>query len=103
MGEIIFWGIIRTAILIVSLWFSHNYVDYKFWWTITIISIYAVVLHPAFIQYQLFLQKNKPVLEDSLCSICKHFDETAVLCSKYDEHPEKNYIPCDKIDWEPKN
>lgn len=32
MGGIIFWGIIRTAILIPALWLLQDYIDYKYWW-----------------------------------------------------------------------
>ncbi len=103
MGEIIFWGIIRTAIVIVVAWMMLDYSDYKFWWSAVIISIYVIIIHPAIIQYQLFLQKNKRILTDTLCSRCKHFDETAVLCVKYDEHPTERYVPCNGEDFEPKD
>lgn len=65
-------------------------------------SIYIVVIHPAVIQYKIFYEENKKVILDTLCSNCKNFDETAVLCMKYDEHPTEEYVPCDGIDWQPK-
>jgi glucan phosphoethanolaminetransferase (alkaline phosphatase superfamily) len=102
MGEIIFWGIIRTGLLILALWFSFDFIDYKFWWSAAIISIYVIIIHPAIIQMQLFKEKNKRILTDTLCSRCKHFDETAILCTKYDQHPTAHYVPCDGVDWEPK-
>jgi len=45
--------------------------------------------------------KNKKVIDSSLCSSCKNFDRSAVLCIKYDKHPTENYVPCDGVDWEP--
>jgi len=103
MGRIIYWAIIRVAILIPTLWLLLDWMEYKFWWTLGIISIYGVIIHPAVVQYRLFLDENKEVLEDTICAGCKNFDETAVLCLIHDEHPTKDYIPCDGIDWEPKN
>lgn len=102
MGGIIFWTIIRTAILIPLLWITLDYIEYKFWWAIVTMSIYGVIIHPAVIQYKFFVEANKEIITNTLCSSCKHFDETAVLCLKYDEHPTKEIIPCNAKDWEPK-
>ena len=102
MGEIVFWTLIRTLIMIPAIWFSLEYFDYKFWWIASIIAIYIVIIHPAIIGYKKFEEKNKEVNENSLCSSCRHYDKSAVLCMKYDKHPTMNFIPCNGIDWEPK-
>ncbi len=102
MGEIVFWTLIRTLIMIPIIWISLDYFDYKFWWIISIIAIYIVIIHPAIIGYKKFEEKNKDVNENSLCSTCRHYDKTAVLCMKYDKHPTMNFIPCNGVDWEPK-
>ncbi|MCF8262460.1 MAG: hypothetical protein K9J12_16920 [Melioribacteraceae bacterium] len=102
MGGIIYWGIIRTGLLILSLWILYDYIEYKIWFVIGITTIYGVIIHPAVIQYQMFRDKNRKIIEGTLCSTCKHFDETAILCLKYDEHPKEDYVPCDAVDWEPK-
>ncbi|MCE1190020.1 MAG: phosphoethanolamine transferase CptA [Ignavibacteria bacterium] len=102
MGEIVFWALIRTAVLILFIWGVEPYMDYSVWWMMSMLLIYAVVLHPIVIQYQIFMHKNKPVFEDTLCSSCEHFEHTAVLCMKHDEHPTKEYLPCDGLDWSPK-
>lgn len=70
---------------------------------IGIMSIYGIVLHPAYIQYRFFLEENKEILNNTLCATCAHFDETAVICLKYDKHPTVNYLPCEGNEWEPKN
>jgi low affinity Fe/Cu permease len=101
MGHIVFWAIIRAAIIIPIIWFAKPLFKYSDWWVMGILSLYAVILHPAIIQYQQFLKKNRPVLEGTLCSSCRHFDKTAVLCLKHDEHPTTDDIPCDGLDWEP--
>ena len=102
MGGIIFWGIVRTALMIAALWILFDYIEYQYWFVLTIMSVYGIIIHPAVIQYRLFSEENKAVLEGTLCSSCKHFERSAVLCAKHDEHPTQNYIPCDGIDWEPK-
>ncbi len=101
MGGIIYWGLIRTAIMIILLWISYEYFDEKFFWIIASIAIYLIIIHPIVSQYKDFVAKNKEVINNSLCSKCKHFNETAVLCMKYDQHPTNEFTPCDGIDWEP--
>lgn len=100
MGDIIFWAIIRTAIAIPAVWYLLSLFDYKYWILWAALALYGVVLHPAYLKYIKFAEKNKPVIEDTLCSSCKHFDESAVLCMKYDKHPTTEYIPCEGNDWE---
>lgn len=100
MGAIIYWTLIRTAILIPALFFLFELLDYKFWWMLGIMSIYGVIIHPAIIQYNLFIEKNKEIINNTLCSSCKHFDETAVLCMMHDKHPTVESLPCEGIDWE---
>ena len=100
MGAIIYWTIIRTAILIPALLFLFDWLDYQFWWLIGIMAIYGVIIHPAVIQYNLFVEKNKEIINNTLCSSCKHFDSSAVLCMKHDKHPTVESLPCEGIDWE---
>ena len=102
MGGIIYWGLLRTVVVIILLWFSYDYFDYNFFWIIFSLVVYLIIIHPIVSEYKKFIQKNKNVVTNSLCSQCKHFNESAVLCMKYDEHPADNYTPCDGIDWEPK-
>ena len=102
MGHIVYWTIIRIAILIPVLWLLYGFMEYRYWWVLGIMSVYGVVIHPAVIQYKIFLEKNREILTNTLCASCSHFDETAVICLKYDEHPTEEYLPCDGMDWEPK-
>lgn len=101
MGDIVFWAIIRAAIVIPSLWILKGYIDYQLWWYIVLLGIYGVIVHPAIIHYRLFEEKNKEIFESTLCSSCKHFDKSSVLCTKHDEHPTKDFLPCEGNDWEP--
>jgi len=101
MGGIVYWGLIRTAIMIIVLWLSYDYFNERFFLIIASIAIYLIIIHPIVSQYRAFVTKNKDVIYNSLCSKCKHFNETAVLCMKYDQHPTDEFTPCDGIDWEP--
>ena len=103
MGEIVFWTLIRLAISIPLLWFLMDYLDYSLWWISLVFVLYGAVLHPAILSYRKFEEKNKSIVESSLCSSCRHFDKSAVLCIMYDEHPTIDHIPCEGKDWEPKN
>jgi len=102
MGGIVYWGLLRTAVVIVLLWFFYDYFNYRYSWIIFSLAIYIVIIHPIVSEYKSFISKNRDVINNSLCSKCKHFNETAVLCMKYDEHPTDDFTPCDGIDWEAK-
>lgn len=101
MGAIIYWSLIRIAILIPLLWYFSDKFETRYFLLYAILIIIFIGFYPAFIQYKKFVNQTKEVVEDTLCSSCQHFDKTAVVCMKYDEHPTKEYIPCDGIHWEP--
>ena len=101
MGEIVFWTIIRTAVTILGLWIIKSQIDTELWLLISVAAVYVLIIHPAVAAYRWFEEKNKKVIDSSLCSSCKNFDRSAVLCIKYDKHPTENYVPCDGVDWEP--
>lgn len=101
MGEIVLWTIIRTVILIPLLWLAQPYIDMKFWWLVAAMAVYGFIVHPAIVRYRAFEEKNHDIIESTLCSTCKHFDKSAVLCMKYDKHPSKDFLPCEGLDWEP--
>ncbi len=103
IGSIVYWGIVRLALTIVLLMILYYYLDYGTWWLIGIVSLYIIVVHPIIIQYEMYREQNKLVLESSLCSSCRYFDVTAVLCTKLDEHPSEIYLPCEGMYWEPKS
>ncbi|MCU0331931.1 MAG: hypothetical protein MUE93_00810 [Ignavibacteriaceae bacterium] len=102
MGETVFWTIIRAAVTIPGLWILKGQIDFQLWIMISVAAIYVLIFHPAMVSYRWFEQHNKKVIESTLCSSCKNFDRSAVLCIKYDKHPTENYIPCDGVEWEPK-
>ena len=104
LGSIIFWALIRGALLmVVSLWL-HDYarwIDYGVWWMVTVGAIGVVVGYPAQLQYRAYVERSKRVISGTLCSTCKHFEPGAVMCSILDEHVSENVIPCEGLQWEP--
>jgi len=102
VGEIIYKTLIRLGLSLLILWFLKDHFDEKYFWIISSLAIYFFTFHPAYLSYKKFNEENHSILTETLCSSCKHFDETAVLCMKYDKHPTENFIPCEGKDWEPK-
>ena len=79
MGRIIYWAIIRTAVLIPALWIGMGYFHFEYWWFLAAVAVYLVILYPAIVQYKKFEKDNKEIIESTLCSTCKSFDKSAVL------------------------
>jgi hypothetical protein len=102
LGEIVYKTLIRFILILLTLWFSKTLFDENIFWVISILAIFFFVFHPAYLAYKKFVDDNKNVVTNSLCSTCKHFNESAVLCTKYDKHPTDNFIPCEGTDWEPR-
>lgn len=102
MGEIINKTIVRLFLTILILWFGRDYFEIHFFWIISVLSIIFFVIYPAYSAYEDFTSNNNSVINNSLCTSCKHFDKSAVLCIKYDKHPTNDFIPCEGTSWEPK-
>ena len=100
MGEIVYKTIIRLALTILAVWFSKDFFDEKFFWIISVLAIFLFVFHPAYLSYKKFIDENKSIISNTLCSSCKHFNQSAIICIKYDKHPTENFIPCEGTDWE---
>ncbi len=103
MGEIVWYSILRLGLTIILLWLTFDYWGEKYFALIAFLSIFFFVIYPAIRAYKIFIEKNKQVVENSLCTTCRHFDPSAVLCMKYDKHPNENFLPCEGNDWEPKS
>jgi len=103
LGEIIYKTIIRSGLTLIVLWFLKNQVDERyFFFIVSALALFFFVINPAYMSYKHFLEKNQNIESGILCSSCKHFDKSAMLCIKYDKHPTENFIPCEGRDWEPK-
>jgi hypothetical protein len=105
VGSIVSWALFRLAIVIgVSLLVVEyvSWIDYSTWAIITLIMIYAGVIHPMQVQYRIYNEETRTVMEGTLCSTCKYFEPTGVLCSRLDEHVSEDHIPCEGELWEPR-
>ncbi|MDX9759855.1 MAG: hypothetical protein RBU27_11910 [Bacteroidota bacterium] len=105
VGSIVSWALFRLAIVIgVSMLVVEyvHWIDYSTWAIITLIMMYAAVIHPMQVQYRIYREETRTVMEGTLCSTCKYFEPTGVLCSRLDEHVSEDDIPCGGELWEPK-
>jgi len=101
MGSIIYKALIRTALAIAIIWVFSYYMNFQFRWIAGAAFFFLVVVYPFVNQLKKFQSENKEILTDTICAQCRHFDETAALCMKYDEHVRKDFIPCGGVHWEP--
>jgi glucan phosphoethanolaminetransferase (alkaline phosphatase superfamily) len=102
LGLIVYKTLIKLLLIIVLFSFLRDYFDVRFFWIVSILAIFLFVIHPAYMAYRNFIMENQNIVDNTLCSSCKHFDKSSVLCMKYDKHPTENFIPCEGTDWEPK-
>ena len=58
MGEVVFWTLIRIVIILPIVWLLKDRVDYNFWWTASLISIYLLIIHPALVKIKSFNEKK---------------------------------------------
>jgi hypothetical protein len=104
VGSIVSWTLLRAVIYVLAAIFAFDYfrwVDYSLWWTVCVALFYAFVIYPMQVQYNHFRDETKSIVSGTLCSTCRHFEQTGILCLKLDEHVTDTYIPCDGQLWEP--
>jgi hypothetical protein len=102
VGTIVFRALVKLLILMLVSWFVLETYKLQYYWFVPLALVYFLVVLPAYNQYQHFHAQSKRDVSDTICSKCKHFDGTGVLCTLYDEHVSKHYIPCDGDSWEAK-
>ncbi len=102
-GAIILGSLLRTFIILaLSYFLVRKYMLYDYI-IMLIFILWFLVAMPAYKAYQGFNTEMEKFKESTLCGTCKHFEKSAQLCKIYDEHPTKDYIPCDGLNWEPKS
>ena len=62
MGLIVYWTIIRTAIVIAAMWLLKPQIDEQLWYIITVAISYGIIIHPAIAGFRKFEEKNKNVI-----------------------------------------
>ena len=102
MGEIIYWGLIRFAVILVGAWVLYSYVpNYSDWWTMFFVAVSVVVIYPAQLAWRKHTESIRNANRNGLCATCTHFRASEALCAKLDEHVQIDYTPCGGEAWEP--
>src|SRR4051812_49273657 len=102
MGAIIYWGLVRFAILMVAMWLLYSYVpNYSEWWTLFFIAVGVIVIYPAQIAFRKHQEATSRANQNPLCATCRNFVPREALCGALDEHVKKHYTPCEGQAWEP--
>ena len=102
MGAIVFWGILRFALVIIASWLLYAYVpEHNDWWMMFFIAVVVVVLYPSSLAWKKHAATIAPDNQNPLCASCKHLAVREALCKITDEHVTKEYTPCEGLRWEP--
>ncbi len=100
VGSIVFAGLVKTAIVVPIIWFVVETYHLQYYWMVALFVLFAVVAYPAYRKYDQFKEQSRRMSDDLICTKCKHFDSTGILCTIYDEHVSKQKIPCGGDSWE---
>ena len=101
-GSIV-WGVMFRLTIVVLLTFMvlSRYDWHEYWW-FAFFVVWFFVAYPAYRQYINFSRRMETFEEETLCGTCRHFNSGSQMCTIYDEHVSKTYIPCEGQSWEPK-
>ena len=102
-GSIVWGVILRSAILMILCFFFFNEFQLQNYWYLTAFLLWLGAAYPAWRQHKKFQERMEKMKESTLCGSCLHFDFTSQLCKILDEHPTRDYIPCEGLSWEPKH
>ncbi|MBI5324695.1 MAG: hypothetical protein HZB41_05400 [Ignavibacteriae bacterium] len=100
-GSVVWGVILRTAIIMLLSLFLIEYFDLREYWWLLVFILWVGAAYPGWRQYQKFQNRIKSFREETLCGSCIHLDISSQLCKILDEHPTKDYIPCEGASWEP--
>ena len=104
LGSIIWMALLRLGVTLFVAWYLKDHFNvYSEWWLVTGLAIYGIAIYPAQIQYEYFKLNNRELIEDTLCSSCRHYRPENLHCTLLDEHVSEHYLPCEGEEWEPKN
>lgn len=104
LGSIIWMALLRLTITLFVAWYLQDHFnEYSEWWLVTALAIYGIAIYPAQIQYEYFKHNNRRLMEETLCSSCRHFRPENLHCTRLDEHISEHYLPCEGEEWEPKS
>ena len=102
MGAIIYWGLVRFALVLVFAWLIYSFVpNYSDWWMLFFIAVAVIVIYPAQIGWRKHVSAVRRANQNELCATCRNLQQREALCTITDEHVRKNYTPCGGEAWEP--
>jgi len=100
-GTIVFGGLIRLSMIVIVTWLISDYWEFYQFWPLFSLMVIMIVFYPAYREMSIFSDTVEILKESTLCGSCKHFEPSAQICSRYDEHITEHHIPCEGMDWEP--
>ncbi len=103
IGSIVWGVLLRTTIVFIAVFFLINFPKFRDFWWVSFFGIWFFVAFPAYRQYQNYQNRIDDIEVNTLCGSCVHFRKDAQMCSLFDEHISKDYIPCGGENWEPKS
>lgn len=104
LGSIIWMALLRLTLTLFVAWYLQDHFNqFSEWWLVTALAIYGIAIYPAQIQYEYFKNNNRRLMEETLCSSCRHFRPENLHCTRLDEHITEYYLPCEGEEWEPKS
>ena len=100
-GTVVLGALIRLSIIMLGTWWISDVWELHQFWPIVSIMVVMIVFYPAYRELTLFSHTVESLKESTMCGSCIHFEPSAQICSKYDEHITEQHIPCEGMDWEP--
>jgi hypothetical protein len=102
VGAIIYWGLVRFALVLVLAWLLYSFVpNYGDWWMLFFIAVAVIVIYPAQLAWRKHISTIGQANQNALCATCRHLISREALCSVTDEHVRSDYTPCNGEAWEP--
>lgn len=101
MGGVILKSLFNFVLAIFLFFLTKSYINSQYYLLFFLLIFLIIVVIPHLRNINEFNRQNSVLIENTLCSSCQHFDKTAVLCLKFDEHPTVDYLPCEGGCWEP--
>src|SRR5581483_7307881 len=82
VGAIIYWGLIRFALVLVGAWVLYNFMpNYSDWWTLFFVAVGLVVVYPAQLAWRKHVETVRHASRNGLCATCRHFAAEETLCT----------------------
>lgn len=103
IGSVVWGMIFRSAVIIFLTFIMIDQLEIREHWWIFSFLLWFAAIYPGWRQYNKFHNRIKKIEEETLCGSCRNFEPSSQLCKIYDEHVSKDYIPCDGLNWEPKD